>query len=61
MHDHLQSLGFKPMLGDPCLFKKMLPDGSFFLVENYIDDITFGVASQEAADHFSLTFAGISS
>ena len=54
MHDHLQSLGFKPMLGDPCFFKKMLPDGSFILVATYIDDITYGVTSQETADQFLL-------
>ena len=54
MHDHLQSLGFKPMLGDPCFFKKRLPDGSFILVATYIDDITYGVTSQETADQFLL-------
>ena len=38
---HLISKGFEPLLGDPCLFKRINPDGSKTFAAVYVDDITF--------------------
>ena len=40
MHKHLISKGFSNVVGDPCLFRKVLP----------VDDLTFGVSNQDTAD-----------
>lgn len=52
MHEHLTSKGFVPLLGDPCLFRKVLPNGKTILVCTYIDDVTYAVSDQATADHF---------
>ena len=52
MREHLESNGFKSLLGDPCLFRKELPDGKVILACTYVDDITYGVSDQATADSF---------
>jgi hypothetical protein len=51
MNAHLTALGYKSILGDPCLFRKVLPDGRVILVCTYIDDVTYGVSDQATGDH----------
>ena len=48
----LRANGFESTLGDPCLFRRVQPDGSMILVCVYVDDITYATSSQEAADAF---------
>jgi hypothetical protein len=52
MNTHLLSKGFVSILGDPCLFKKVLADGKIILACTYIDDVTYGVSDQATADLF---------
>jgi hypothetical protein len=52
IHPHLIKKGFESILGDPCLFRRVAPDGSVILVCTYIDDVTYAVFSQKAADSF---------
>ena len=52
MRAHLESNGFKSMLGDPCLFRKEFPDGKVILACTYVDDVTYGVSDQATADSF---------
>ena len=49
------SSGFESVLGDPCLFSKILPHGSRMYVCCYIDDITYGVPDDATADLFLAT------
>jgi len=37
LQSHLSSNGFVSMLGDPCVFKKVLPDGRLILVCVYVE------------------------
>ena len=50
VHKHLVSKGFSNILGDPCLFRKVLPDGKVILLCSYVDDLTFGVSDDATAD-----------
>lgn len=52
MKQHLESNGFTSILGDPCLFRKVLPTGKTILVCTYVDDVTYGVSDQATADAF---------
>ena len=52
LKSHLESLGYESMLGDPCLFRKKLPDGKMILACAYVDDVTFGVSDQATCDQF---------
>mgnify|MGYP002631971453 FL=1 len=52
MRDHLLRQGYQSILGDPCLFRKIMPDGSMVLTCTYIDDVTYGVSSPALADSF---------
>jgi len=45
-------MGFKNVLGDPCLFKRVLPDGQVIMACTYVDDVTFACSSQDSADWF---------
>ena len=49
---HLISKGFSPLLGDPCVFKRVNPDGSKMLAAVYVDDITLACSGDEARDAF---------
>jgi len=49
MDEHLRANGFKSVLGDPCLFRKVMPDGRVILAVTYVDDVTFAVSDD--ADH----------
>jgi len=49
---HLISKGFESVLGDPCLFKRVNPDGSKFFAAVYVDDITFACSGDAARDVF---------
>ena len=40
------------MLGDPCVFKKVLPDGRLILVCVYVDDIVYAVPDDSCAADF---------
>ena len=52
MSAHLISKGFEPLLGDPCLFKRIYSDGSEIFAAVYVDDITFACAGDAARDAF---------
>jgi len=52
MDSHLRAKGFKPTLGDPCLFRRVQQDGSEILVCVYVDDITYACVDQATADGF---------
>jgi hypothetical protein len=52
IHPHHIEKGFESILGDLCLFRRVALDGSVFLVCTYIDDVTYAVSSQGAADYF---------
>ena len=52
MSAHLISKGFEPLLGDPCLFKRINPDGSKIFAAVYVDDITFACSGDAARDAF---------
>jgi len=52
VHKHLVSKGFSNVVGDPCLFRKVLPNGKVILLCSYVDDLTFGVSDQATADAF---------
>mmetsp|Transcript_728 Transcript_728/g.1558 ORF Transcript_728/g.1558 Transcript_728/m.1558 type:complete len:617 (-) Transcript_728:444-2294(-) len=52
MHSHLIENDFKPMLGDPCFFRKEMPDGGVILVVTYVDDLTFAVSNPDDHSHF---------
>ena len=52
MHEHLVAKGYVSILGDPCLFRKVLPDGGIIMACTYIDDVTYGVSSPDLAQRF---------
>ena len=52
MNKHLIEKGFVSILGDPCLFRKVLPNGKIILAATYVDDITFAVSNVETRDLF---------
>ena len=52
LHLHLTENGYVSQLGDPCLFRKVLPDGRFILVAIYVDDLLYGVPEDQMADDF---------
>ena len=52
MHEHLIAKGYVSILGDPCLFRKLLPDGGIIMACTYIDDVTYGVSSPDLAQRF---------
>ena len=52
IHKHLVSKGFSSILGDPCLFRKVLPNGKVILLCTYVDDLSFGVSDIATADAF---------
>ena len=52
LKDHLEACGYKSMLGDPCLFQKILPNGQMILACAYVDDVTFGVPDAATCDLF---------
>jgi len=52
MSSHLIDKGFVSILGDPCLFRRILPNGKIILVATYVDDITFSVTDSETRDFF---------
>jgi hypothetical protein len=44
LNKNLVSQGFKSVTGDPCVFKKVLPDGKIMFACTFVDDITYGVS-----------------
>ena len=52
LEGHLSSKGFVSLLGDPCVFKKVLPDGRLILVCVYVDDLVYAVPDDSCADDF---------
>ena len=52
MHEHLVAKGYVSILGDPCLFRKVLPDGGIIMACTYIDDVTYGASSPDLAQRF---------
>jgi hypothetical protein len=52
LSEHLISKGYVSALGDPCLFRKVLPDGRVILVCCYVDDVTIGVSDKNLVDMF---------
>ena len=42
--EHLLSLGFQSMVGDPCLYKRVDANGGVIIVCTYVDDFTFAVS-----------------
>ena len=52
MDEHLRANGFESMLGDPCLFRKKLPDGKVILAVTYVGDCTFAVSDDASHEYF---------
>jgi hypothetical protein len=52
LQSHLVAKGFTSLLGDPCLFRKVLTDGRVIICCTYVDDVAFGVQDQATADLF---------
>ena len=52
LNKHLVDKGYVSILGDPCMFRKVLSDGSIILACSYVDDLLFATASQSTADMF---------
>ena len=52
MNDHLKQQGFTSLLGDPCVFRKVLPSGKVILACTYVDDVTLAVPDLETRDYF---------
>jgi hypothetical protein len=52
LSNHLIEKGYESILGDPCLFKKTLPDGRVALVCCYVDDLVVGVPDAEMMETF---------
>jgi len=52
MHEHFAAKGCVSILGDPCLFRKVLPDGGIIMACTYIDDVTYGASSPALAQRF---------
>jgi hypothetical protein len=52
MNSHLTALGFVSLVGDPCLFRLVLPNGRVILACTYVDDVTFAVSDVETRDLF---------
>ena len=52
LSSHLLSKGFKSTIGDPCLLKRVLPNGETILCAVYVDDCAIGASSQAAFDVF---------
>ena len=44
MDEHLRANGFKSVLGDPCLFRKVMTDGRVISAVTYVDVATFAVS-----------------
>ena len=49
---HLQENGFESIMGDPCLFRKEMPDGGIILVATYVDDVTFSTTNPSGHAYF---------
>ena len=52
VREHLLALGFTTVVGDPCVFKRVSPDGGVILACTYVDDITFAVSDPALVDTF---------
>ena len=52
MNDHLKQQGITSLLGDPCVFRKVLPSGKVILACTYVDDVTLAVPDLETRDYF---------
>lgn len=52
VHQHFIAKGYQSTLGDPCLLKKVLPNGKSILVCCYVDDFTYATPDLETADFF---------
>jgi hypothetical protein len=52
LEGHLSSKGFTSLLSDPCVFKKVLPDGRLILVCVYVDDLVYAVPDDSCAADF---------
>jgi hypothetical protein len=52
LQKHLVSKGYEPILGDPCLFRKVLPDGRMIFICTYVDDLITGVSDPSLMDQF---------
>jgi len=52
LESHLSSKGFTSLLSDPCVFKKVLPDGRLILVCVYVDDLVYAVPDDSCAADF---------
>ena len=52
MDSNLRAKGFKPTLGDPCLFRNVQSDGSKILVCVYVGDVSYACVDQATADGF---------
>ena len=46
LSEHLIAKGFAPIMGDPCVFRRVEPDGKVVLICTYVDDLTIGVTDQ---------------
>ena len=46
LSEHLIAKGFAPIMGDPCVFRRLEPDGKVVLICTYVDDLTIGVTDQ---------------
>ena len=52
MDEHLRGNGFKSILGDPCLFRKVMSNGRVILAVTYVDDVTFAVSEDDDHAYF---------
>ena len=56
---HLKSIGFVPMIGDPCLMKRVDDDGNMVLVCLYVDDVTYAVSHPAWLTSFKLNCGNV--
>ena len=59
VREHLLALGFTTAVGDPCLFKRVSPDGGLILACTFVDDITFAVSDPALVDTFMAGLVGV--
>jgi hypothetical protein len=52
LRQHLTSKGYVSLLGDPCLLKRVLPNGKIILCAIYVDDLVLSVSDQDSVDLF---------
>lgn len=52
VNQHLVSIGFHSLTGDPCLFQKRLSNGKKMYVCCYVDDITYAVEDESDGQKF---------